>query len=333
MTEAFRGRINVDASDNPLPSWNDTDTQHAIVEFVESVTADGPDHIPNEERVAVFDNDGTLWCEKPMPIQLDFLMRRMDEMARQDPSLLDRQPWKAAAAKDYGWLSGVVIKHYNGDDSDLKVLATGILSAYEESTIEEFESISSAFMHSARHPTLNRPYLDCAYQPMVELLRYLASNGFTSYIASGGGRDFMRTISQELYNIPPERVIGSSAALEYRDDGDVAQIVHTAKLDILDDGPAKPVRIWSRTGRRPILAAGNANGDIPMLHFASHPSRPSLSLLINHDDGEREFAYDAGAEKSLERAKAQGWTVVSMKNAWATVFADGTKPGSQVPMG
>ena len=153
------------------------------------------------------------------------------------------------------------------------------------------------------------------------------------YIASGGGRDFMRTSSQELYDIPPERVIGSSAALEYREVGDVAQIVHTVKPDFLDDGPAKPVRIWSRTGRRPILAAGNATGDIPMLHFASHPSRPSLSLLINHDDGEREFAYYAGAEKALERAKAHGWTVVSTKNDWASVFVNGTKPGGQVSRG
>ncbi len=325
--------INVDASDNPLPSWNDTETRHAIVEFVESVTGDGPNHISSEERIAVFDNDGTLWCEKPMPIQLDFLLRRMGDMASQDPALLARQPWRAVAAKDYGWLSGALIKHYRGDDSDLKVLVTGLLRAYEGSTIEEFESTARAFMHSARHPTLDRHYLDCTYQPMVELLRYLATCGFTSYIASGGGRDFMRTSSQELYDIPPERVIGSSAALEYREVGDVAQIVHTAKPDILDDGPAKPVRIWSRTGRRPILAAGNATGDVPMLHFASHPSRPSLSLLINHDDGEREFAYYAGAEKALEQAKAHGWTVVSMKNDWASVFVNETKTGGQVSRG
>jgi phosphoserine phosphatase len=303
------------------------------VEFVESVTGDGPNHISSEERIAVFDNDGTLWCEKPMPIQLDFLLRRMGDMASQDPALLARQPWRAVAAKDYGWLSGALIKHYRGDDSDLKVLVTGLLRAYEGSTIEEFESTARAFMHSARHPTLDRHYLDCTYQPMVELLRYLASCGFTSYIASGGGRDFMRTSSQELYDIPPERVIGSSAALEYREVGDVAQIVHTAKPDILDDGPAKPVRIWSRTGRRPILAAGNATGDVPMLHFASHPSRPSLSLLINHDDGEREFAYYAGAEKALEQAKAHGWTVVSMKNDWASVFVNETKTGGQVSRG
>ena len=201
--------INVDESANPLPSWNDTDTRQAIVEFVESVTGDGPNHISSEERIAVFDNDGTLWCEKPMPIQLDFLLRRMGDMASQDPALLAKQPWKAVAAKDYGWLSGALTKHYRGDDSDLKVLITGVLRAYEGSTIEEFESTARAFMHSAQHPTLDRHYLDCTYQPMVELLRYLASCGFTSYIASGGGRDFMRTNSQELYDIPQS---ASSAA-------------------------------------------------------------------------------------------------------------------------
>jgi phosphoglycolate phosphatase-like HAD superfamily hydrolase len=324
---------NLEASDNPLPSWNDTETRDAIVGFVESVTGGGPNHISSEERVAVFDNDGTLWCEEPMPIQLDFLVRRMGEMASRNPALLDQQPWKAVAAKDYGWLSGALTKHYGGDDSDLKVLVSGLFRAYEGSTIEEFEAMARAFMHGVRHPTLDRRYLDCVYQPMVELLNYLASRGFTSYIASGGGRDFMRAVSQELYDIPPERVMGSSAALEYREVGDVAQIVHTAKPDILDDGPAKPVRIWSRTGRRPILAAGNANGDIPMLHFAFHPSRPSLSLLVHHDDGVREFAYDDGAEKALERAKARGWTVVSMKNDWASLFVDGRKAGGRVSSG
>jgi hypothetical protein len=160
---------------------------------------------------------------------------------------------------------------------------------------------------------------------MVELLRYLAANGFTNYIASGGGRDFMRVISQELYGIPPDRVIGSSVALEYREEGDSAQIVHTAKPDILDDGPAKPVRIWSRVGRRPILAGGNSNGDIQMLQHAGGPNRPALRLLVLHDDPEREFDYAAGADKALERAQAQGWTVVSVKNDWATVFPNAAR--------
>ena len=202
-----------------------------------------------KERIAVFDNDGTLWCEKPMPIQADFLFRRLADMAEADPSLRDRQPWKAVVEKDFDWLGGALAKHYQGDDSNLKVMAGGLLQAYEGATIEEFESTAAAFMHSARHPTLDRSYLECAFLPMVELLDYLAANGFTNYIASGGGRDFMRVSSQELYGIPPDRVIGSTVALEYRESGDMAQIVHTAKPDILDDGPAKPVRIWSRIGR------------------------------------------------------------------------------------
>jgi phosphoglycolate phosphatase-like HAD superfamily hydrolase len=305
---------------NPLPSWSDTETKKAIVRFVESVT--GPGGLPPDERVAVFDNDGTLWCEKPMPIQADFVLRRIGEMAQEDPSLTARQPWKSVAEKDYDWLSRAIVKHYEGDDSDLKVMAAGLLSAYADITIEEFDTIASAFMHSARHPTLDRSYLECTYQPMVELLQYLVASGFTSYIASGGGRDFMRVVSQELYGVPPDRVIGSSVDLEYREDGDTAQLVRRAELDIFDDGPAKPVRIWSRTGRRPILAAGNANGDMPMLQFAGVKARPGLRLLVLHDDAEREFDYTDGATEVLDRARTRGWTVVSVRNDWTTVFAD-----------
>jgi haloacid dehalogenase-like hydrolase len=227
--------------------------------------------------------------------------------------------------KDYQWLGAVITKHYQGDDSDLQLMAGGLLKAYEGATIEEFEATAATFLRSAQHPLLKRPYLECIYQPMIELLHYLEVNGFTNYIASGGGRDFMRPITQDLYGIPPERVIGSTVALEYRDDGNVANIIHKAELDIFDDGPAKPVQIWSRVGRRPIFAAGNSNGDIAMLHFCHHLSRPSLSLLLDHDDEKREFAYQAGAEESLERARKHGWTVASIKNDWQTVFADNNK--------
>ena len=303
---------------DPLASWNDTATRQAIVGFVEAAA----NEIAPEERIAVFDNDGTLWCEQPMPIQADFLFGRLAEMATEDPSLAARMPWKAVVERDYDWLSGVMTKHYAGDDSDLQVLAVGLLQAYEGSTIDEVAAISTEFMRTRRHPTLDRPYLACAYLPMVELLDHLEANGFVNYIASGGGRDFMRTISQEMYGISPDRVIGSSVALEYRDGEETAQIVHTAKLDVLDDGPAKPVRIWSRVGRRPVLAAGNSNGDIPMLRFAVHPARTSLSLLVLHDDAEREFDYTGGAEAALERAGADGWTVVSVRQDWDRVFAD-----------
>ncbi len=155
---------------------------------------------------------------------------------------------------------------------------------------------------------------------MVELLRYLDASGFANYIASGGGRDFMRPISQEVYGIPRERVIGSSAALSYTSDDHGGTITHTAEPDYLDDGPQKPIRIWSRTGRRPLLAAGNSNGDVPMLHYTKHDDKPSMRLLVLHDDGEREFDYTAGAEQALEQADLSGWTVVSIKDDWATVF-------------
>ncbi len=182
-------------------------------------------------------------------------------------------------------------------------------------------AFADTFLHNAQHPTLGRRFCDCGYQPMVELLRYLEANGFTTFIASGGDRDFMRPVTQEIYGIPPERVIGSSNALRYQEGEHGGSVVYQAEPDVFDDGPAKPVRIWSRIGRRPIFAAGNSNGDIAMLRFCSLPSRPSLSLLANHDDEKREFAYQAGAEESLNRARKDGWTVVSIKDDWKTVFA------------
>jgi phosphoserine phosphatase len=310
--------------DRPLASWNDGRAKEAIVKFVAQVTdASSATFVPPEARVAVFDNDGTLWCEKPMQIQADFLLRRIGEMAEQDSSLRSRQPWKAVVEKDYAWLSSAITKHYQGDDSDLKAMAGGLVQAYGGITIEAFEAVSNEFLHNAKHPTLGRPYLACAYKPMVELLRYLEAAGFTNFIASGGGRDFMRPITQEVYGISPDRVIGSAVTLEYQEDGDSGNVVRKPELDIFDDGPVKPVRIWSRVGRRPIFAAGNSNGDIEMLTFAKHPTHRSLRLLLNHDDAEREFAYQAGAERSLEVAAQRGWTVVSMKSDFETVFISG----------
>ena len=304
-----------------LSSWRDGPAKHAILEYVDRVTgADGHEPVPVEDRVAVFDNDGTLWCEKPMPIQLDFILRRLVEMAAADPSLRERQPWKAAYERDYGWFGAVMAQHYAGDDSNVRVLAGGVLAAYDGMSVEEFEARADGFLRGTQHPTLGRGYLDCAYAPMLELLDHLAANGFSNYIASGGGRDFMRPISQDVYGIPRQRVIGSSSALAYTSDERGGTITHKAEADYLDDGPEKPIRIWSRTGRRPVLAAGNSNGDIPMLHFTQHADKPSLRLLVLHDDGEREFAYTSGADQALERAAADGWTVVSVKDDWATVF-------------
>jgi phosphoserine phosphatase len=257
-----------------------------------------------------------------MPIELGFILQRLAEMAEQDPGLRNRQPWQAARDQDYAWLAGVITRHYHGDDSEVKVLMAGSLQAFATMSVDTYAELAERFLLAARHPTLGRRLRDCTYLPMVELLRYLEANGFTTYIASGGDRDFLRPVTEEIYGIPAERVIGTSAALRYTDDDSGGSVVYQAEMDVFDDGPMKPVRIWSRTGRRPVVAGGNSNGDIPMLRFAGRPARPGLRLLILHDDEEREFSYTAGAEASLEQAHAQDWTVVSIKNDWATVFAD-----------
>jgi phosphoserine phosphatase len=301
-----------------LDSWKDTPRREAITAFVETAAQT----VPPEERVAVFDNDGTLWCEKPMPIELGFILLRLAEMAEKDPSLREKQPWQAAYERDYAWLGGVIDKHYAGDDSDVKVLLGGMLQAFAGQTVDEYGSAAAAFLAEATHPTLGRRLRECAYVPMIDLLRYLEGHGFTCFIASGGSRDFMRAITGEIYAIPPERVVGSSNGLRYTDDDNGGALTYLAEPDFFDDGPVKPVRIWSRVGRRPIVAGGNSNGDVPMLRFAGGNKRPSLRLLVRHDDPEREFDYVKGAETALERARTEGWTVVSVKEDWETVFAD-----------
>ena len=287
-----------------LASWNDTATRQAIESYVEGATGD---------RVAVFDNDGTLWCEKPMPIQLDFTLRRWATMAGHDRSLRTRQPFKAAYEADYGWLGTAMAKHYEGDDGDLTLVMGAVGEAFGGMSVEDYAAEVGDFFAEARHPTLGRPYRDCGYQPMVELLRYLEAHGFATFIASGGDRDFMRPIASTLYGVPAERVIGSSFALSYREDDQGGAVVYKAGIDFFDDGPEKPVRIWSRVGRRPAFACGNSNGDVPMLKFTD-----GLRLLLLHDDTEREFNYTRGAEQAL----AEGWTTISVKDDWATVFAD-----------
>ncbi|HET9562611.1 MAG TPA: HAD family hydrolase [Propionibacteriaceae bacterium] len=308
-----------------LESWNDGPTKSAITDFVARVTEEGgPDYVEPAARVAVYDNDGTLWCEKPMPIQLDFTVRRLAEMAREDPALQNQQPYQAAYQHDLKWMGAAMVKHYHGDDSDLQLLMGAVTAAFDTVSVEAYDDLVLSFFDEADHPTLELPYLTCGYTPMVDLLRYLEANGFTNYIASGGDRDFMRPIAGDLYGIPPERVIGSALGLTYQTEGDQTSLVYKAAMDFFDDGPEKPIRIWSRIGRRPILAFGNSNGDVPMLAFAGTPATPSLRLLLLHDDAEREFDYAAGAEQALEVAGHQNWTVVSIKNDWNTVFADAT---------
>jgi len=305
-----------------LSTWRDGPAKQAILNFVaRSCGEDESTAVPPEERVAVFDNDGTLWCEKPMPIQLDFILRRLAEMAATQPELTEQQPWKAVSERDYGWFGALMDEHYAGDDTSVRLLARGILTAYAGISVEDFEESADRFLRTAQHPTLGRSYLQCAYAPMVELLDYLRANEFANYIASGGGRDFMRPISQDMYGIPRERVIGSSSTFAYTSDDQGGTITHKPEADYLNDGPEKPVRIWNQIGRRPLLAAGNSNGDSAMLEFTHHPNRPTMRLLLLHDDAEREFDYRVGAEQALSQAKADGWTVVSVKNDWGTVFA------------
>jgi phosphoserine phosphatase len=316
-----RGAVRLTTSDGVLPSWRPGPAREAVLGFVDGVRGAGDTPpVPVEQRVAVFDNDGTLWCEKPMPIQLDFILRRLVEMVQADPPLAGRQPWKAAVERDATWLESVIVDHYAGDDRKVEVLMAGVLAAYDGIDVEDFEQRAVTFLRTASNPALHRGYLDCAYRPMVELLDHLAANGFTSYIASGGGRDFVRPVSDELYGVPRERVIGSTSALAYAGGANGGTVTHTPVPEYVDDGPEKPVRIWSRVGRRPLLAAGNSNGDGPMLDFAGHTGLPSLRLLLLHDDAEREFAYTSGAEEALDGAGDRGWTVVSMKHDWATVF-------------
>jgi phosphoglycolate phosphatase-like HAD superfamily hydrolase len=305
-----------------LPSWRPGAAKRAIMDFVARTCGeDGSAGVPIEERVAVFDNDGTLWCEKPLPAQADFILRRLSEMAAADPELRRRQPWKAAYEHDPTWLGMVLAEHYAGDDTNVPILMRGILTAFAGISVDDFEAQADAFLRTVRHPTLGFTYVESAYLPMIELLDHLDANGFSNYIASGGGRDFMRPISQEVYAIPRERVIGSATTLDYVPDGNGGTIRHKPEADYLDDGPQKPVRIWSRTGRRPTLAAGNSDGDIPMLQFTRGKGEPSLALLVIHDDAEREFAYTSGAERALGQADTGGWTPVSVKDDWATVFA------------
>jgi len=314
-------RVEQVAQEQLLPSWADGPTRDAIVEFVDSVSS-GPDEVPEAQRIAVFDNDGTLWTEKPMPTQLHFIVQQWRAAAEADPSLADRQPYKAAVTGDLAWLGDAIDKHYAGDDGDVQVIIEAIVGLTDGVSVEQYASSVAEFYRTAKHLTLQRAYQKAIYRPMVELMRYLEANGFTCYIVSGGERDFMRPMSEDYYGIPPERVIGSALGLTYHEDD--AEVRYAPTLEFLDDGPEKPVRIWSRIGRRPILAAGNSDGDLPMLDFARRGA-VGLALLIHHDDdGERgDTPYDGGARRALAEASDRGLTVVSVKRDWSTVFADG----------
>ncbi|MFD6397485.1 HAD family hydrolase [Nocardia sp. NPDC060249] len=306
-----------------LDSWADGGARGAVEEFVSRVTdRDSDEYVEPAARVAVFDNDGTLWCEKPMQPQLDFTILQLREMAESDVALRSKQPWQAAFEGDATWLNEALLKHYRGDDGDLAVLMDAVSRAFGEVSVEEYEQRVRGFFQTTEHPSLGRPYRECGYAPMAELMRFLAHHGFTNYIASGGDRDFMRPVADALYGVPPERIIGSSLGLSYRAEANRSELLYKSAMEFFDDGPEKPVRIWSRIGRRPILSVGNSNGDIPMLAFSETAGAPALRMLIHHDDADREFAYDAGAEEALDHADRQGWTTVSMLSDWSHVFQD-----------
>ena len=287
-----------------LGSWNEGAAKQAVVGFVEAVTdPQGPDFVTPGERIATFDNDGTLWCEKPLYVQADFVLRKWGAMAAADSTLRDQQPYRAVVEGDREWLASLL--------DHIPELVRGIGEAFGGITTDEFDREARAFFDTATHPTLGVPYTELTYRPMLELLAFLESSGFRVFICTGGGRDFVRVVGEELYGIPRDQVIGSSVPLELRD-GELVR--GTGVEQPVDDGPGKPVHIWARTGRFPVFAAGNADGDVAMLETAR------FGLLVRHDDHEREFAYDVGAEQALAEAKGRGWTVVSMKDDFAKVF-------------
>jgi phosphoglycolate phosphatase-like HAD superfamily hydrolase len=307
-----------------LDSWNDGPVKSAILDFVTKVTAaDSPDFVPPAERIATFDNDGTLWLEKPMYIQLQHGLHVIGKAAYEKRELRDRQPFKAVYEKDRAWLGKAAADYASGDPGGVLTLVMGLTEILEGITVEAFEADVLDFLCNVQDAHFKKPYRDLSYAPMVELVHYLQDNGFQVYITSGGGRDFMRAICEEVYGIPRSMVIGSSVTFKYGEDADgVPQVLRAKDIEQpIDDGPGKPVHIHRTIGRRPILAVGNSDGDIHMLKYARGHKRPSLALLLHHDDAGREYCYDEGSEKALQLAQQEGWVVVSMEQDWKKVFA------------
>jgi phosphoglycolate phosphatase-like HAD superfamily hydrolase len=303
----------------PLESWTDGATKSAIIDFVTQVTTpNSPTFVPPADRIATFDNDGTLWLEKPMYIQLQHGLRAIGMAAAKNPELRDRQPFKAVYEKDMAWLGKAAADYAQGDPSGVLTLVAGLAEILEGITVEAFEADVLDFLSNAQDAHFKQPYKQLTYKPMVELVHYLQANNFQVYITSGGGRDFMRAVCEETYGIPRSMTIGSSVTFQYSEDEQgVVQVLRTREIEQpIDDGPGKPLHIHRAIGRRPIVAAGNSDGDIHMLKYTG----AGLRLLVHHDDAEREYAYDGGSEKALQLAAQDGWTVVSMKQDWKTVF-------------
>ena len=299
-----------------LLSWNDGPAKAAIVDFVDRVTKEGSgDFVPVAERIAVFDNDGTLWSEQPLYFQLAFALDRIKVLAPQHPEWKTEEPFKSVLAGDIKTALG------GGNESLLKL----IMVSHAGMTTDEFNDVVKDWVATARHPKFNRPYTELIYQPMLEVLAYLRENGFKTYIVSGGGIEFMRNFSERVYGIPPEQVIGSSGKVKYemRDNGPV--LLKLPEIDFIDDGPGKPVAIQKFIGRRPVMAFGNSDGDLQMLQWTAAGDGARFALIVHHTDADREWAYDRKSsigklDKALDEATAKGWTVVSMKDDWKTIY-------------
>ncbi len=296
---------------DPLPSWNEGKTKQSIVDFVAKVTKEGsPEFVPAAERIATFDNDGTLWAEQPLYSQIQFGLDRVKELAPAHPEWKEKEPFKSVLAGDLNTaLAG-------GARSLIEILAAGSTNM----TTEEFDRVARAWIAAAKHPKTGRLYSEMVYQPMLELLAYLRANGFKTYIVSGGGSDFMRAFAERVYGIPPEQVIGSTGKLQFEMRDGQPVLVRLPALDFFDDKEAKPIAIQKHVGRRPIAAFGNSDGDLEMLQWTCAGAGARFCLFVRHTDAEREWAYDVSPlgrlEKGLEEANAKGWTVVDMKKDW-----------------
>lgn len=300
-----------------LPSWNEGPAKSRIVAFVKTVTdRDSRDYVPPAERVATFDNDGTLWSEQPLYFQFQFMIEQMKAAAPRHPEWKGNAAFKALAANDHKAIAEM------GQRPVLELLAV----ANSGMTVEAYDATIREWLRTARHPKFKRPYTDLVYKPMQELLAYLRMNGFKTYIVSGGSIEFMRPWTQKVYGIPPEQVIGTISDTKFDMQDGKPALVREPKFVFVDDGPGKPVGIYRAIGRRPLAAFGNSDGDLQMLQFTEAGPGRRLMLLVHHDDAQREFAYDRKSsvgrlDKAWDEAKAKKWVVVSMKNDWKRVFA------------
>ena len=301
---------------DPLPSWNDGEAKRAIMDFVGTVTEEGsPDYVPPAERIATFDNDGTLWAEQPMYFQLLFAIDRVKALAPQHPEWKDQEPFASL-------LKGDVKKTLAGGEHAILEI---VMATHAGMTTDEFEEIVKDWIATARHPTTGRPYTEMVYQPMLELLAYLHANGFRTFIVSGGGIEFMRPWTEEIYGIPPEQVVGSSIKTKFEMRDGKPVLVRLPELDFFDDKEGKPVAINQYIGRKPIAAFGNSDGDLQMLQWTCAGKGLRFCLYVHHTDAEREWAYDRKSsigrlDKGIDEAQANGWTIVDIKEDWKVVY-------------